>query len=160
MTSVYPLFFRRDDYIAGNGFICLVSSTGRVLLSVEEDSVWVYGVIPAAIAATGSTQEAALRDFKDTYITVLQDFAKEASDADAFERQVHAFFDQAADEIEQGWQAARETVRSEGITLEGVAAAREEEYPDGAQVIAIRDAVEVKPSSDPVFAYADYAAAA
>ena len=120
MTRSYPLIFRYQDLVIGNGFICGVKAQGRVLLTEEDQGFWVYGVTPGGLAAGGKERSAALNEFKQGYVSALFDIAEEASDPDAFKREAEAFFYQVCAQNEVEWNAARERVRQGDLDLEAM----------------------------------------
>ncbi len=75
-----------QDSISGNGFLARITMSGRTLMRKEDDGKWwMYGVRPAAIAASGDNIDEAFRQFRAAYWGVLADMAEESSTFDEFE---------------------------------------------------------------------------
>lgn len=115
--SQYPLFFAYRDYIYGNGFLADVTSHGRILCVEEEGEVWVYGVEPGGLAASGNTVKEALRAYRTTFTNILVDLAADAGSLDAFRDVVRASFHEVNASFESDWKAAVEAVRAGTISL-------------------------------------------
>jgi len=157
-NQVYPLVFRREDYIPGTGFISLIRSQGRLLLVQEPEGFWVYGVAPCAISACGTTRAEALLRFQQTYVAIMCDYARAARNGDEFEVEVRKFFYQPADEDSDAWEAARQQVRDGSRALEGMKTANAADYPPSIQVDSIRrPETEARPANGEFYALADAA---
>lgn len=116
--SAYPLLFKFDEVVAGNGFVSRIRSQGRVLLEQESDGWWMYGVSPGGIAGGGKERSEAFAEFKRSYRSVLFDIAAEASDAATFERGVKEFFGETCEATEKEWFGALEHVRHGAVSLD------------------------------------------
>ena len=105
----YPLVFRFQGLVAGNGFVAGVELAGRALLVEEESDFWVYGVNPGGFAASGDDRDEALNNFRIEYDAVLNDIAGDASSFDAFKAGVEGFLNEESDLDE--WKKAVEVIR-------------------------------------------------
>ena len=113
MIMHYPLFFTYRDHVFGNGFLAEVISHGRALLADEDGEIWINGVEPGGLAATGTDPKAALDEFHGAFTAVLIDLATDARDFDAFQAAVKEFFQEVNDPTAADWTAAVEDVRAE-----------------------------------------------
>jgi hypothetical protein len=130
MSQSFPLVFKFEDVVAGDGFVARVLAFGRALLVQEEDGdFFVYGVTPGAVAGGGTERSEALSAFKKSYLTVLFDLAAETSDAVAFEEQVRGFFYESCDDLNGAWQEARERVLAGEIELDVLGRVPAELFP-------------------------------
>jgi predicted RNase H-like HicB family nuclease len=79
----------------------------------EDGKWWMYGVRPAAIAASGDNIDEAFRQFRAAYWEILADMAQENSTFDEFDNKVKRFFNEsdADDEDERLWEAALGAIR-------------------------------------------------
>lgn len=108
----YPLLFGFRDLVAGKGFLAGVAVRGRALLIQDDDlGCWMYGINPGGLAAGGADVGEALRSFRDTYRTVLFDIAEDADSFEAFEKEIHRFFDETGGFISE-WTAAVSQVKA------------------------------------------------
>lgn len=115
----YPLLFTLRDAVSGNGFLAGVTLSGRALVVRENDGKWwVYGVRPAAIAASGETPQEACYNFRNQYKTLLFDFAEEASSFGSFKGEVERFYSEPDDDEEARWVAALQAIRSQQTVVE------------------------------------------
>jgi len=108
----HAIVFSFRDTVEGNGFLARVTTRGRALLANDDNSWWVYGVQPGAIADSGDSPQGAYASFRQAFTKVLFDFAAGAANFTEFERDVQAFI-AAVDESEEGrWRSAVEALRS------------------------------------------------
>lgn len=107
------MVFSFRDTVEGAGFLARVTARGRALLVHEdEDSWWLYGVEPGAIAESGSSGPVAYASFRRAFTKVLFDFVAGAESFEVFRTQVQSFFS-AIDEAEDAdWRVAVEALRS------------------------------------------------
>jgi hypothetical protein len=112
-----PLLFTFSDRIVGLGFSAIVTSYGRVLGDESEGEVWIYGVEPGAIAASGSDPKEALEAFRQTFADVLRDFAVESRTFAEFDEAIRQFFGSVNEANERDWQAAVAAVRAGEIQI-------------------------------------------
>jgi len=144
----YPLLFSFRDLIAGKGFVAGVVVDGRVLLEEEGDGeVWMYGVQPGGVAGGGPSRDAAFREFKNRYISVLYDVAQDADSFAVFEREVTAFFNTVSDGTGRDWEAALAEVRRTQASLPGVPTMKAEDRTPTLQIILI-DETNSRPSAN------------
>jgi hypothetical protein len=109
---LYPLMFTFRDAVSGNGFLAGVTLSGRALMVHEDDSWWIYGVRPGALAETGQTPQEAFLKFRNTYKTVLFDMAEESADFESLKKEVERFYYEPDDEEERRWMEAFRELRS------------------------------------------------
>lgn len=116
--KLYPLVFSFRDLIAGNGFVAVVSMGGRVVLAEEDDQdFWMFGVQPGGIAGGDRQQAVALKEFKNSYLTVLFDIAAEASSFKEFQDRVTEFFNDINEPNAADWNAALADARPKNLPL-------------------------------------------
>ena len=111
----HPIILVLQDSISGNGFLARITMSGRTLMRQEDDGKWwMYGVRPAAIAASGENIDEAFRHFRNSYFEILVDIASESRTFSDFEAQVKRFFDEndADNEDERLWEAALAAIRN------------------------------------------------
>ena len=120
MNRQIPLLFTYRDRVVGMGFSALVSSHGRVLGEEGDGEVWIYGVEPGALAASGADPKEALEAFRQSFTTVLRDFASEAGSFPAFEAAVQGFFGAINIPNERDWLRAVDAVRSGQLDVPNV----------------------------------------
>ncbi len=115
----YAAVFSFRNTVEGAGFLARVTACGRALMVHEEDdSWWLYGVEPGAIAESGASGPEAYAAFRRAFTKVLFDFVAGAENFVAFRAQVQDFF-VAADEAEEAeWRASVEALRSGELELE------------------------------------------
>jgi hypothetical protein len=110
----HPIMLTLQDSISGNGFLARITMSGRALMREEEAGEWwIYGVRPAALAASGENIDQAFQRFRDAYWQVLADMAAESFSFEAFEAEVQRFFAEkdADNEDETLWEAALAAIR-------------------------------------------------
>lgn len=117
MNRHIPLLFSYSDRIIGMGFTAAISSYGRVLAVEEDGEIWIYGVEPGAIAASGIDPKEALEAFRQSFTTVLRDFAAEVHSFEEFRGSVEAFFGAVNLPNEADWQRAVNAVRAGQIDI-------------------------------------------
>ena len=123
-----PLIFTYRDLVYGAGILADVRVRGRVLAVTEPDGVWMYGVNPGGLAASGATVPEAHAAFRRSFRAVLFDIAEDASGFDDFAEQARRFVNEAAAPVEVAWQEAVEAHRSSRFVL-GIAARDMEKLP-------------------------------
>ncbi|MBU1431359.1 hypothetical protein KKF91_12530 [Myxococcota bacterium] len=141
MSNFYPLLLGFHEAVVGQGYYASVYVAGRVLAEVFEDGVWLYGVHPGAIAQSGDNVQEAAVNFRNTFRQLMADVAEDAPDFATFKAQMQQFFDDCDDETATAWDQAREEVRRNATTLDGLNAETAERKPS----IRIR---EIKTSAD------------
>jgi hypothetical protein len=113
-----PLLFTYRDRIVGMGFSALVESFGRVLGVAEgTEDVWIYGVEPGALAASGADPKEALESFRQSFTNVLRDYAAEAQDFVGFRESIERFFSSVNKPNEVEWLEAVAAVRAGKIDI-------------------------------------------
>ncbi|MEO8602666.1 MAG: hypothetical protein ABI629_08825 [bacterium] len=117
MSNNYPIVFTLKRMIAGNGFLVGVIAKGRALLVEEDDGFWINGVNPGSVAAGGKDREGAFQAFRDGYVSVLYDIAKDAPTFEAFDAEVKAFFAATNEPTAIEWTEAVARVRAGEINL-------------------------------------------
>jgi hypothetical protein len=115
----FPLIYGFRELVAGNGFVAGVEVNGRLLLRLEDEEWWAYGVEPGGVAAAGSTEMEAYQNFRQAMREILVDSAVLTATFDAFKADVEALGVQRNEGWEGDWQEAREAVRSGRSTAEG-----------------------------------------
>lgn len=118
MVKNFPLLFKFDEVVAGNGFVSRIVSQGRVLLSAEGDGFWMYGVTPGGLAGGGHERSEAFAEFKRSYRSVLFDIAGEAQDAATFELEIQRFFYETCEDTQRQWLDALQVIRDGGLTID------------------------------------------
>jgi hypothetical protein len=110
----HPILITLQDAVAGNGFLARITLFGRTLMRKEDGKWWMYGVQPAAIAASGDSIAEAFLNFKTSYQSILFDMAQECVDFSAFKKEVERFFNDADvdNEDERVWLESLKTIRS------------------------------------------------
>lgn len=84
---------------------------GRVLMEVEGNDVWIYGVNPGGVGAGGGSRQEAAAKFRVEYRKVLFDLAEGASSFAEFEAAVVDFSRDTNLPCAVAWEAAVEKVR-------------------------------------------------
>jgi len=107
----YPILFGYRDLVAGNGFVAVVSVSGRALIEDDHDGVWMIGINPGGFAAQGSSQQLAALAFREEYRTILYDIADSAADFDEFRAMVQEFREECQPTLLADWKEAVEAVR-------------------------------------------------
>ena len=109
----YPLYFRFDEMVLGNGFVAGVRVDGQATAEVQEDgSVWIFGVYPGGLADVGPDLTAAFSAFRQAFRTVLVDIALEKRTFKAFKAEVERFVHETNNEAVAEWEEARRMVRA------------------------------------------------
>jgi len=143
-----PLLFNFQDLVAGKDFIAGVATRGRVLMKEEDGQIWMCGVEPGGIAASGSNREAALQDFRNGFRHVLIEMAAEATSFESFNQFVQQFFREVDRAELAEWSAAHAAVRRSGQPDEGFNCVSFEENQLGLEVILLQASV-VGPDRNP-----------
>lgn len=110
----HPIMITLQDSLSGNGFLARITMSGRTLVRHEDDGRWwMYGVRPAAIAASGENIDEAFRHFRASYWEILADMVRESATFEVFDAQVRRFFEEndSDNEDERAWEAALASVR-------------------------------------------------
>jgi hypothetical protein len=110
----HPIMITLQDSLSGNGFLARITMSGRTLVRQEDDGKWwMYGVRPAAIAASGDNIDEAFRHFRTSYWEILADMVQESRTFEEFDAQVRRFFEESDsdNEDERAWEAALAAVR-------------------------------------------------
>jgi hypothetical protein len=116
--SRVPLLFTFRDRIVGMGFSARVESFGRVLGVAEGPSdVWIYGVEPGGLAASGTSPKEALEAFRQAFTEVLHDFAADARSFEEFRESIQQFFSAVNAPNEKDWLDAVAAVRAGKLDL-------------------------------------------
>lgn len=123
-----PLIFTYRDFVYGSGILVEVRVRGRVLAVEEQDGVWMYGVNPGDLAASGATVPEAHAAFRRSFTAVLFDIAEDASSLDDLAAQTKQFVNQANAPVEAAWREAVEAHRANRFVL-GTAARDMDELP-------------------------------
>ncbi|HEX3901229.1 MAG TPA: hypothetical protein VH853_00160 [Polyangia bacterium] len=129
-AKTYSLVFSFPDVIVGNGFTARVELKGHALFVQEgEESTWLYGVQPGAVAGGGKDWAEATRAFKENYLSVLFDIAIEAVDYEGFKSAVEAFFSEVNEPNQEEWARALDNVRRNPDQLAGHTTVKAEDHP-------------------------------
>lgn len=116
-----PILFSFRDMLFGNGFVVEVSAqNGRAVCAQEDDAIWMYGVNPGGMAASGATAIDARREFRKAFSGILQELAREATSFKEFVVLVNEFFNDTNPGSESDWLEAVQRVRTEHLTAEGL----------------------------------------
>jgi hypothetical protein len=112
-----PLIFTYRDLVYGTGIVAEVRVRGRVLAVTEQDGVWMYGVSPGGLAASGATVPEAHAAFRRSFREVLFDIAEDASSFGDFAAETRRFVNEANAPVEVAWREAVEAHRASRIVL-------------------------------------------
>lgn len=107
-----PLIFTYRDLVSGGGILAEVRVRGRALAVEEHDGIWMYGVEPGDLAASGATIPEAHAAFRRSFTAVLFDIAEDASSFEDFAAQTRQFVNQANASVKAAWQEAVEAHRA------------------------------------------------
>jgi hypothetical protein len=117
----FPLFFRFDEMVLGNGFVAGVRVDGRATAEVQDDgSVWIFGVYPGAMAEGGPDLSTAFALFRLMYRRYLVDVAVESSTFLEFQAEVERDFFESSPEAIAEWEEARRLVRAGNQPVESM----------------------------------------
>jgi hypothetical protein len=108
----YPLYFTFKDVVKCGDSTSLVLAKGRVLMTLEEDEWWLYGVQPGGMAGYGRSQAEAFIDFRKGFKEILEGIASDATSPQEFERVARGFFCAIDKEDERIWEESRQQLRS------------------------------------------------
>jgi predicted RNase H-like HicB family nuclease len=115
VVQEHPIMITLQDAISGNGFLAKITLSGRTLMRYEDDGKWwMYGVHPAAIAASGCTIDEAFLRFRQAYKEVLFDIAQDSESFPEFRTEVERFFNEG-DADGQAWENALRAIRDGNI---------------------------------------------
>lgn len=107
----YPILFNVRDPVLGNGFVAGVEIAGRALMRKEEDGYWIDGVFPGAVSAGGLSKDEALMRYRETYRTILYDYAAAAESFHDFKQAVERFFWEETPGEAAAWKEAADELR-------------------------------------------------
>jgi hypothetical protein len=142
-----PLLFNFREALFGNRIVVEVQiRNGRALSVQESDGVWMYGVTPGAMAASGEDYATAQRAFREMFSNILKDFARESATFDAFKAVVKKFFEDTNPGYEREWKAAVEAVRRDGTEVPGLAKAPAESRPS--LTIEVKQLAQIQPADN------------
>lgn len=105
-----PLFLKFQETVVGDGFAAGIRFDMRVLAEVDDSMVWIYGVNPGAIAASGPDLTTALCDLRRRLRMYLYDVATDYTDFATFRAEIIRFFKE--DSQASDWEAARAAIRA------------------------------------------------
>ncbi len=113
-----PLVFTFRRTLFGNGFVVEVKVVnGRALCVHEDDGVWIYGINPGGMAASGEDADAARTEFGNAFSNILQDLVLEATSFSQFQEVVRRFFEETNTGYESDWQEAVRAVRAHHLSI-------------------------------------------
>ena len=148
----YPLVFRFHDMITGKGFMAEVIMDGRMLLVNEEDGdFWMFGVQPGGVSGGGCGRDAAFREFKMIYLSVLHDIAAESSTFEDFEQGVTEFFSEVNDPNKRDWRDVLKEVRKGNLTLTNINRVDADKRPPSLTVRHFIDPALANPTNNSLF---------
>lgn len=85
MEKRLAIVFDFTETFQGRGYFGEIVVRGRGVLEYYEDDGWtLLGVEPGGMAGCGDTPQEAMADFRETFKSVVYDFALEAQDSDEF----------------------------------------------------------------------------
>jgi hypothetical protein len=117
----WPLLFRFRGPVLGKGYIAVVELLGRVIARPEDnDSVWLDGVNPGALAVGASSIKSANKELNSALTAVFVDFAEQADGFDDFKTAVVKFFHETDDESVSEWEASVAAVQRGALTSPGI----------------------------------------
>ena len=153
----YPLMFRYQQAVVGNGFVARVEIRGRVLADATPEGFWFSGVNPGDASGGGTTLQEAYADFRRCLTEIIFDIALEGHVFEAFGRAVGEFFEATDRESEAAWLQAVEDLRSgrtgENFTKVPRLAAEDPRWVKVTEVVtSTADASENGVDSDPALA--------
>lgn len=144
-NTKYPLLFTYHDVLSGNGFVAYVEMKGRSLMEqVSEDEVWIYGINPGGIAASGKSQKEAANAFLESYRAVLFDIADEAKGFAELEAEVGSFYSDTNRPNSKAWWNAVRRVRAGKVDLDWLER-QQAESKRGVNVLDITPCVDAEP---------------
>ena len=108
----YPLMFRYQQAVVGNGFVARVEIRGRVLGVFTPDGFWLSGVNPGDVSGGGVDPHAAYADFRRGLTEIIFDIALESHSFEGFQRTVGELFDTVDRQSEAAWLQAVDEIRS------------------------------------------------
>ena len=116
-----PLLFSFAHVVGGDGFLAGVRMNGRALLEVEEccdstNETWITGIAPVGIAGGGKDRDSAFRDFREAWVMVLFDIAKESTSFDEFRKLSSKFLESRQDALTKLWDNCVDEVRRRKYT--------------------------------------------
>lgn len=144
-----PIVFRYRDLVAFNGAMLEIEACGRALLNKEsDDSWWMCGVTPGALAAGDAEIKGAFSEFKQRYLAVIYDAVEEAESFKDLVREIERFFYQDSKPTLAEWHAAVEQLRAhreaDSGLLAGIPCVNADEIPR--VIVTLVDAKKIEPS--------------
>lgn len=144
----YPLIFGVRDPVLGKGFVAGVEVNGRALMREEEDGFWIDGVNPGAVCAGGESRDEAWLKFRESYRSILFDFAAAASSFDEFKREVERFFWEETPGEREAWDQAVREMKADP-NRGGDWLPRREDYPDPSVEVVCIEVEKAQPKGNP-----------
>lgn len=108
----YPLMFRYQQAVVGNGFVAQVEIRGRVLAESTDEGFWFSGVNPGDASGGGATMQEAYADFRRCLSEIIFDIAIDGRGFENFKTTVEELFAATDRESEAMWLRAVEEIRS------------------------------------------------
>lgn len=148
----YPFLFTFRDIVNGNGFVAVVVAHGRALATKEESDgekgYWFEGVNPGGISAGEHELAGAYIRFRQAYVSVLFDLAREVQSLEEFKDQVQSFFEETNTTVESEWLRAVEDVRDGTLQARGLERKPADSpcYVEVASLDSLENAIESDPA--------------
>lgn len=111
-ATAWPILFRYKGPVIGSGFVADVELCGRLLVEIEADGVWLYGVNPGALAVSAPTLAQGGAEITKALTTLLVDFAEQMGTFESFKAEVERFFYETDAESESEWDDGVRAVRA------------------------------------------------
>jgi len=108
----YPLYFTFKGVIPCKDSKALLVAKARVLMTIEDDEVWLYGVQPGGMAAFGKSRQEAFVNFRVAFANILVDIESEAANGEEFDQAARRFFHDIDKQDAKVWEESREGIRS------------------------------------------------
>lgn len=136
--KTYPIFFKLNEFVPGNGFFATVALSGRAL-AVEEapGEWWAYGVNPGAIAGHGATIIEAFADIQQNFRRYLADQAEAAPTFAALRTEIARFFRECDVETRAEWEAAVAAMKAGADAPKGIGKQETESAHCGIEVVEL-----------------------
>ncbi len=145
----YPILFGYRDFVAGNGFVAVVSVSGRALIEDDHDGVWMIGINPGGFDAQGSSHQLAATAFREEYRTVLYDIASSTTDFATFQAMLQDFLQDAQPTLVADWDQAVEAVRRKEVDPMGLRQRNSSDFKPSIRAMQLETA-SAKPKDNPV----------
>lgn len=110
--AMWPILFQYQGPVIGKGFVADVQLCGRLLVEIETNGVWLYGVNPGALAVPAVNIAAGSAAVTKALTAAFVDFAEDASNFDGFKAEVERFFESTDEESDVEWKAAVQAIRN------------------------------------------------